>query len=195
MLKEVKFPKKRFLALVAVMVLSLMLAACGGSTEAESEAPHELEAYKGKPLTETMQKIDELGYTATYLADGVDFTDFIDDLKEDYSTGDMVIDEDAKTVEVDLVLASNVELEEQEAALEEKLEIGSAWAAVEDYGNDEYGGEFDLNYLTGNIEQSAEDENTWYLKATCEIKKDEKTCEAKVTGTTDNPEVIFFDVY
>ena len=195
MLKEVKFTKKKIFTLVVVMILSLMLTACGGSTEAESEAPHELEAYKGKPLTETMQKIDELGYTATYLADGVDFTDFIDDLKEDYLAGEMVIDEDAKTVEVDLVLASSVELDAQEAALAEKLELGSAWIAADDYGKAEYGDDFDLNYLTGNINQSMEDENTWFLKATCTVYGEEKMCEAKVTGTTDDPEVISFDVY
>lgn len=39
------------------------------------------------------------------------------------------------------------------------------------------------------------DEDTWFLKATCTVNGEDKTCEAKVTGTTDAPEVIFFDVY
>lgn len=58
-----------------------------------------------------------------------------------------------------------------------------------------YGKSFDLNYLTGKIDASANDENTWFLKAECSIDGTKKTCEAKVTGTTSNAEVISFDVY
>ena len=41
----------------------------------------------------------------------------------------------------------------------------------------------------------AEDENTWFLKAECSVDGVKMTCEAKVTGTTEAPEVLAFDVY
>lgn len=185
--------KKRVLMIVTVLLLVLSLSACGGSEK--NEASHELEAYVGEPLTKTMEKIEELNYTATYIADGVDFTEFIDSVKKDYLTGELQINEEEKTVEVELVLASNVEADKQAAALEKTLQLESAWIAVSEYGKDKYNDSFDLNYVTGKINESLEDEETWFLKATCNVNGEEKTCEAKVTGTTNSPEVISFDVY
>lgn len=165
------------------------------NTETKIDDKTLLEEYEGKPLPLFMDKVNQLGYKATYLADGVDFSDFIDAMKEDYITGELIIDTYQKTVIVDLVLASNVDLAEKEAALKEKLELGSSWIAANEYGIDKYGSSFELNYLVGKIDESLYDENTWFLKAECTVNGQNKTCEAKVTGTTTNPEVVFFDIY
>lgn len=154
-----------------------------------------LKELTGKSLTKAMKRIKKMGYKATYLADGVDFTEFIDSVKDDYTTGSIKVDEDSKTVEVTLALTANLEDAEAEKELAKKLEIGSAWGAAEKYGKSEFGKSFDLNYLVGKIAEYADDENTWFLKAECEVNGVDMICEAKVTGTTDDPEVVFFDVY
>ena len=194
--------RKKILVLGLATVMAFSFTACGGDkepakqeTEAKKSDTDKLNELKGNDLSESMKTIEDMGYKATYQADGVDFTDFIDDVKDDYLVGDMEVNEKEKTVVVNLDLASNKEAEDMEKALKKKLEVGSAWAAAEKYGQEEYGDEFDLNYLTGNIDDSAYDEDTWFLKAECEVGGEEKTCEAKVTGTTDNPEVVSFDVY
>lgn len=165
------------------------------NTETKVDDKTLLESYEGTPLPLFMDKVSQLGYKATYLADGVDFTDFIDAMKEDYITGELTIDTSKKTVTVDLVLASSVDLAGKEAALKEKLELGSSWIAAKEYGIDKYGNSFELNYLVGKIDESLYDENTWFLKAECKVNGQKKTCEARVTGTTANPEVVFFDIY
>ena len=194
--------RKKLLALGLATVMAFSFTACGGDkepakqeTEAKKSDTDKLNELKGSDLSESMKTIEDMGYKATYQADGVDFTDFIDDVKDDYLVGDMEVNEKEKIVVVNLDLASNKEAEDIEKALKKKLEVGSAWAAAEKYGQEEYGDEFDLNYLTGNIDDSAYDEDTWFLKAECEVGGEEKTCEAKVTGTTENPEVVSFDVY
>lgn len=207
--------KKIVTTLVAALLIGAMLTACGGTedaststddgvasrsqtesnTEQNTDEKSKLSALTGVPLTDAMDKFDELGYAATYYADGVDFTEFIDDLKEDYTTGELEINESEKTVKVELVLTSNLEAEKLEDTLAEKLELGSAWNAATKYGENQYGSTFELHYLTGKIEEAADDKDTWFLKAECSINGESKTCEAKVTGTTDKPEVVFFDIY
>ena len=164
-------------------------------TEPATAEVNPLTEYIGKPLTEFMENVSESEYTATYFADDVDFTDFIDLMKDDYTVGGLDINETDKTVEVTLVLTSNIEAAEDLTALNEKLEEGAAWIATENYGQAEYGEDFDLNYLIGKIYAGLEDENTWFLKAECTLYGVDMTCEAKVTGTTNAPEVIFFDIY
>lgn len=165
------------------------------NTDVNNDVQSILRSCIGKPLVIFMEKVNQIGYEATYLADGVDFTSFIDSMKEDYVTGELKIDATKKTVVVDLVLASSIEIDKQEEALKGKLELGSSWISVEKYGQNIYGSSFELNYLTGKITQVIEDENTWFLKASCEVNGQKKVCEAKVTGTTDSPKVVFFDVY
>lgn len=204
--------KKKIVYLLAACMLTFTLTACGGtkketsSNETKTEetttagtetsaASSSLNDYVGKPLVDYMAKADELQYTSSYFADGVDFTSFIDSLSEDYLVGDLKINEEEKTVEVTLELISNAEAD---AALEElkgKIEEGSAWMAAENYGKSQFGEDFELHYLLGKIDASAEDADTWFLKAECTVSGTDMTCEAKVTGTADAPEVIFFDVY
>lgn len=168
--------------------------------QAQAEETSALEALEGTPLTEAMTAIQEYGYTATYFADGVDFTDFIEDMADDYTTGTLTVDAENKTVEVELILTSALEAQEAEAALEEKLSSASAWTAVQNYGEALYPYGFDLHSILGRIAQEMEDEDTWFLKATCDVTNEygatgEFTCEAKVTGTTESPEIVSFIVY
>lgn len=214
--------KKKILTAMIAATLLAMLTACGsGSDGADNAASDDakqqtaqasentdqtatielssdektLAALTGTPLTDAMAKISELGYKATYYADGVDFTEFIDDVKDDYTTGNIKVNTTDKTVDVTLELTSNLQLEDAEKALAEKLSVGAAWEAAEKYGKAQYGDSFDLNYLTGKIAATVEDENTWYLKAECKSNGKDATCEAKVSGTTGSPEIVSFDVY
>lgn len=154
-----------------------------------------LNSYEGAPLSLFIEKAQEMNYEATFFADGVEFTDFIDSVKDDYITGTLTVDTANKTVIVDLVLASNLELAEKEAALKETLDLSVCWIAAEEYGCTEYGNTFELNYVTGKITESLFDENTWFLKSECTVNGEKRICEARITGSTDNPEVSFFDVY
>ena len=113
--------KKKIVYLLAACILTFTLTACGGtkketsSNETKTEetttagtetsaASSPLNEYIGKPLGDYMAKADELQYTSSYFADGVDFTSFIDSLSEDYLVGDLKINEEEKTVEVTLAL-------------------------------------------------------------------------------------------
>lgn len=188
---------KKILSLLLVLGLCFGLTGCGGDSEddkADSKTHNELTSLEGKTLTDSIKKIDELGYKATYMADGEDFTDFIDSVAADYTTGKLTIDENKKTVEVEIILTSNIEAENLKNTLNEKLDKGKAWLAVKHYGEANYQ-DFDLHYLAGKLAEDPANENTWYLKATCTIGGVDGTCEAKVTGTSENPEVITFDVY
>lgn len=189
--------KKSYFLLVACILLAFCFCGCGADSDAPAEetTTSEFDSYVGKPLVDIMEKIDELGYTATYLADGEDFTEFIDLMKEDYTTGDIIVDAENKTIEVKLQLTSNLEVAEEQEKLQEKLEVGSAWIAVQDYCEFEYGSDFELHYLVGKIAEYADDADTWFLKAECTVDGVDMICEAKVTGTTDSPEVVMVDIY
>lgn len=151
--------------------------------------------YVGQPVAALVEKVEELGYTATYLADGVDFTEFLDSLIDDYLTQDIEINVEKKEIIVHILFAEKLVWVEQESKLRENLEIGSAWIAVKNYGENIYGSDFELHYILGKIAESMEDENTWFLKANCTVFGVDMVCEAKVTGTTENPQVIDFYVY
>lgn len=49
--------------------------------------------------------------------------------------------------------------------------------------------------MMGLNDASAKDENTWSFKIEAELDDENKTVDAEVTGTTDSPEVISFDMY
>lgn len=217
---------KRMIVLFTAAVLALALVSCGGSSEgsapvsdntessasyssenvsSEKETPVDdvassLESLNGADLSDAIDKINDAEYTASYYADGVDFTDFIDDVKDDYVVGSISVDAENKTVTVDVALKENEKADEDKDKLSEKLEIGSAWIAVENYGEDQYPYGFELHYLAGKLAEEAEDDNTWFLKAECTVTNEygaeaDMTCEAEVTGTNSAPEIVYFSVY
>lgn len=193
--------KKLLIGLLSLL-LAVFLCACSTeeSTEETTDAATtaQLDSYIGGELSDLMAAVDELGYTATYFNQGEDWTELLtmdETWPSDFLVGSLNEDPNAKTVKVHLKLKVNAEQEEIEAALKEKLEVGYAWSAAEKYGQDIYGSDFKINYLVGQIDSYAEDADTWSLKAECELHGEEKTCEALVTGTTENPEVLSLDVY
>lgn len=175
-------------------------AAADTQAEATTQtAGFDVKSLEGKNLTKAMKEIKKAGYKATYYADGVDFTDFIDDMKDDYVV-DTITDNGDNTIDVDIITKDSAKNADVEKKLEKNLEIGTAWITAENYGEELYPYGFELHYLMGVIAQEAEDENTWFLKAECTVTNEygaemDATCEAKVTGTTDSPEVTYFDVY
>lgn len=89
----------------------------------------------------------------------------------------------------------NVNSQEVLDELTGKLNILAAWDAVVDYGKQEYS-DFAVRNMPGQpVDEIAEDENTWLLKAPCTVEGEAMTCEARVTGTTEAPEVLSFKVY
>ncbi len=162
-------------------------------------ATNQLDGYIGKPLSDFMKQVEKLGYTATYFNQGYDYTEILSFYTEEDCESLIIeyVDEDPnkKIVYVNILPKENYELKQQEVALEEKLTAISSWMAAEKYGKYYYGESFELHYFLGKIAEDAEDENTWFLKAECTVGDYKRVCEAYVTGTTDNPEVISFDIH
>lgn len=198
--------RKRLLTIGLATLMAISITDCGGNSKKDESksttttakkltTEEKIKKLKGQPVDKTIKKLKQYGYKGEYSADGVDFTDFIDDFKDDYLTGKVEIDKDSKTVKIELVLASNKKAKSDEKNLESKLEKGASWTAVKHYGEDKYGKDFKLHYLKGKITESMDDKNTWFLKAECTLNGEKKTCEAKVSGLTDNPTVKSFDIY
>lgn len=170
------------------------------AAKAQEEETNALKALEDTPLTEAMDAIQEYGYTASYFDGGEDFTDFIEDMADLYIVDTLDVDAENKAVKVNLISKSTIESQKEEEALSKKLEVGYAWVAVKNYGKSMYPYGFKLHSILGRIAEEPKDENTWFLKATCDVTniygaKGKFTCEAEVTGTTENPEVISFVVY
>ena len=159
-----------------------------------------LESYTKKPVADFMVKVQELGYTAEYIDDGVDFTEIIPDMQSDYSVETAKVDTDKKTVSVELISNSVLQARQMTENLEAKLPASNCWVAAENYGESQYPYGFELHYLMGKIAEEAKDENTWFLKAECTVTnmfgaEVNGTCEALVTGTKDSPKITSFNVY
>lgn len=200
--------KKVFAAMLAG---ALILTACGGGERPEedvnkvelSEEDKALESLainRGMLYTEAKSIIEKNGYKASYIYGGEDWGEVLDlypeeELAEYLVRGIEDIDPEDKTITVELDTKTNVAYAEAEQALNEKLNQTSALIAVKEYGQRQYGDDFDLHYMMGLNDASAKDENTWSFKIEAELDDENKTVDAEVTGTTDSPEVISFDIY
>lgn len=81
----------------------------------------------------------------------------------------------------------------------EILDEYDAWIAVEDYGKMMYS-KFKLHYMAGKLYAKQVDDNTWNLKAYCDVDdgngiRENCNCEATVEGTNLAPVVTYFIVY
>ncbi len=176
-----------------------------------SETDTELNKYIGKQVSELMPYLEEKGYTAIYLSENMD-SDFTYPINNEKGYKEMFIVRSFKDVNPDkktltVYILSKEMIDEQEKkesdsnSLSSKLPAMDAWYAVEDYGIDKYPYGFKLHYLKGKLAETAEDDSTWFLKAYCDVtneygvKEKKLNCEARVTGTRDNPKVIYFMVY
>lgn len=195
----------------AMLTGALILTACGGGERPEedvnkvelSEEDKALESLainRGMLYTEAKSIIEKNGYKASYIYGGEDWGEVLDlypeeELAEYLVRGIEDIDPGDKTITVELDTKTNVAYAEAEQALNEKLNQTSALIAVKEYGQRQYGDDFDLHYMMGLNDASAKDENTWSFKIEAELDDENKTVDAEVTGTTDSPEVISFDMY
>lgn len=176
----------------------------------QAEIENKLKTFEGKSVTEMETYLTSIGYTAKYVADntGDDFTEAIrtdEDTKNLFAVVSVSqIDHAKKSVNVRILGKDYIDAQNQQQimddALDQKLDRYVAWEAVVTYGKRQYPGGFKVHYIVSKIAEYASDENTWFLKALCDVtingvKYKGLNCEARVTGTTDNPQVIYFQVY
>lgn len=166
---------------------------------------------KGKNMQEAYSVLNANGFkaTLTHEVTQMDFTNEIPSEGESEWPKWIVVDvKNINTTNKTVTLIVNhqdniarIEAEKkQQQQLEAKLDPSVAWGSVEVYGKNQYPYGFKLHLLTGMLAERPEDDNTWFLKCKCTIEnaygnKMDATCEAKVTGTTDNPVVTYFVVY
>ena len=179
----------------------------------DDEAHSDIENLKGKSVYKAIKVAEKYGYTPVF-RNAVTKSDFSvysleydftkKELKECLITKIKSIDEDNKEIVFLFKTGYQIESEDEkkstEATLESKLGATYAWGAVMTYGENAYPYGFKLNIATEMYAETAVDEDTWFLKAGCTVEnaygnKVDATCEARVTGTSDNPEVIYFNVY
>lgn len=170
----------------------------------------------GKLAIEVHDALKEEKYTVTFLHEitQMDFSEEVlarsdPDDEESYLPWEIValgdFNEDKKSASF---LINTEEMMDEAAvdkevrnALVEKLPPSHAWGAVTDYGMDQYKYGFKLNMITGMMAESVFDEATWFLKSRCQTRNEagiwqkNLICEAYVTGTEDDPEIIDFKVY
>lgn len=178
----------------------------------EDEAKEMFEQYAYTNLKDSIQAIRDTGYQVFYqYKNGSDCTseyEFLDPSSE-FMDGWIItelsgIDPNSKHVTLTIQTQDSIDAEQQRSmrtkALIAKLDLASAWNAVQDYGKTQYPNGFKLHYITGALAKEAVDENTWYLKAKATVKNEngekiECDCEAHVTGTSEAPQVIDFLTY
>lgn len=167
----------------------------------------EIKALVGKTVAEAEAEASSLGYTVTYLAENTGF-DMTADIRTLGVEGDWTvtkvgkIDTSSKTATLYVISTEAAEADREAEsirdALTEKFSPSYAWGAVEMYGLSQYPYGFKRKSM---LAEEPHDENTWFLKGTCEIKNEygtkmkNLTFEALVTGTSDDPQVIEFYVY
>lgn len=175
-----------------------------GQAKELQETSDKIKNLEGKTLTEAVSVMKELGKEYSVINDGnnYDFTEECKSWSQEMSDGWIVksiYGFDKYTIKITTQEA--VKAEKTKETLQSKLDSASALTAVQQYGEKEYPYGFRIvSKVLGNNVEQAIDENTWLLKYSCEITnafgaEAKKTCEAKVTGTTNSPEVISFSVY
>ena len=94
--------------------------------------------------------------------------------------------------------AAEDEADAAQAAVREKLEqrlsLDDAWDLVEQYGEQKYPEGCSLNDA-GTIWETAADENTWDLRATCRVGDTDGVCHVVVkAGSSGEPYVDSFEI-
>lgn len=115
------------------------------------------------------------------------------------------INSETKTALFYIDTTENIERVNEQASiadeLNHKLDSNVAWQAVKSYGNEQYIYGFKLHYIKGKLAETVENNDTWFLKAYCDVADvngiwiKNLICEARVSGSTQNPSVDYFEVY
>ena len=108
-------PKKRSKAwlwiLISLLILGILGAAAYGvnwyleaqkASEEKQVNKEDIEEYVGKPVTELMEKIEEIDYTAVYFQGEENFTERIDMIKEDYLVSEVRVSDVEKKVKISI---------------------------------------------------------------------------------------------
>lgn len=206
--------RKRIVTLMLAGMMALSMTACGNDSKKENKKEikeidtnaEKLSNMIGENLFDGINAAKEYNFTVKCVSasSGNDMTDYINESDENeiksYEITDSLAVGGSKSVTFTIandIDKDNLELKE---TLSKKLDNGHAWLAVKEYGESQYTNGFDLDYIAGRISEDAVDENTWFLKATCEVTgvdgtSAEMTCEAHVSGTNESPEIVDFTVY
>lgn len=106
------------------------------------------------------------------------------------------------SVDTESNAAADQAKEQQKKQLEDKLSTSSALAACRAYGKQQYPYGFKTHDIAGVLQDfTPTDDNTWFYKATVDVTnafgatQKDMNYECTVTGTTDNPQVVGFNVY
>ena len=179
------------------------------SDRAANEARKAIDALVGSPAAETYSQLTEQGYEVDLLQGGRNCTSAVAEGAEDPDdplvvTGCLAFNFGKRyvmlAVDDQAGIGQRAADDAARAALEEKLPLYVAWGAVQRCGDDSYPCGFDVHQFFGVLEESVQDESTWYLRAECEVVTEygetwNAVCEASVTGTKDDPRVTSFQVY
>lgn len=159
----------------------------------------------GKTLLDAKNLSEKKGYEFDYIkeVDNSDMTDIVKDYDENMLKSYEITKASAASENSAKIVYTNEEDKQQmklKESLKKTLDPAHAWQSVESYGKGEYPYGFKLHYVAGKLAETPMDESTWTLKAACTVTnesnaKQDMTCEATVTGTTDNPQVIDFLIY
>lgn len=155
----------------------------------------QFQATVGKRLTETMKLVKKLKYKAMYKAQGVDFTDFIDSVKDDYYTKKVTVNEEKNTVTIDMTDKAAVKADDIKKKLEKNFPEADAWTAANREFKKRYGSDSKIKTLTGTIDASPNNAHSWHLKAECEVSGADKIVELDIKGNIDNYTVSNLNIY
>ena len=168
---------------------------------------------KDKNFVEVRNDLTSKGYKLEYIHENtkLDFTGELsswtdEDLNQYQWITRGVYNADYETNTLTLLVntTENIERLEAQKTMEEnlnkKLDSASALEALETYGKTMYPNGFKIHMLTGKLGESADDENTWFMKYKAKYKDSsgnwvECTVEGQITGTTEEPKVVYFLVY
>lgn len=170
----------------------------------------------GKMAYETFEDLDKEGFEVKFIhaSSKQDFTtavQFASDPNDTEAYVPWIITEldsfDAKNKYASFYINTqeNMDAEQENKNIEErltaKLSPSVAWGSLRIYGEKQFPYGFKVKQVTGTLAETAIDEDTWFIKAKCEIKNSNgvwdknAVCEAEITGTNDAPRVISFNVY
>ena len=195
---------KRMIAAICAAIMLCGLAGCGTATMPD---------VTGMSITDARSKLNSAGFYSVDVKDknGADVSE--QRITDDEANGVkwVVTDASAHTITsqtIDLVVDTEANMaaaqaqEQQKQQLEQKLSTTAALAACREYGKQLYPYGFKTHDIAGVIQDfTPSDENTWFYKATADVtnafgaKQKGLTYECSVTGTTDAPQVVDFNVY
>lgn len=183
---------KRMIAAICAAMMLCGLTGCGTAT---------IPDVTGMSITDAKSKLNDAGFYSVDVKDMNGKAAFDGEVQSQKPKAGK---EASTSDQVELVVKSAADQaqEQQKQQLEQKLSTTSALVACREYGKQLYPYGFKTHDIAGVIQDfTPSDENTWFYKATADVtnafgaKQKGLTYECSVTGTTDAPQVVDFNVY